>query len=102
FDVAQAQVTALRDSLGLAVDVNSEAGQKQVQLKALEQRADTLTTLHQTFLTRFQEIDQQKTFPISNVRILSPADVPRDAAGPSTSRVLALMLVLGALAGSGI
>jgi succinoglycan biosynthesis transport protein ExoP len=102
FDVAQAQVTALRDSLGLAVDVNSEAGQKQVQLKALEQRADTLTTLHQTFLTRFQEIDQQKTFPISNVRILSPADVPRDAAGPGTSRVLALMLVLGALAGSGI
>lgn len=102
FDVAQAQVNALRDSLGLAVDVNSEAGQKQVQLKSLEQRADTLTTLYQTFLTRFQEIDQQKTFPISNVRILSAADVPRDAAAPGTTSVLALMLVLGALAGSGI
>ncbi len=102
YNVASAQVQALRESLGLAVDVNSEAGRKQVQLKSLEQRAETLQTLYQTFLTRFQEIDQQKSFPISNVRILAHADVPLTPAGPSTMRVLAVMLVLGGMAGAAI
>ncbi|WP_096786087.1 GNVR domain-containing protein [Rhodobacter sp. CZR27] len=102
YNVANAQVQALRESLGLAVDVNSEAGRKQVQLKSLEQRAETLQTLYQTFLTRFQEIDQQKSFPISNVRILAKADIPLTPAAPSTMRVLAAMIVLGLMAGAAI
>jgi polysaccharide biosynthesis transport protein len=99
FEVADARVTALRDSLGMALDTNSAASEAQVQLRALEQRATTLSMLYQTFLTRFQEMDQQKTFPISNVRILSEAEMPRSPNSPSTSSVLAFMLVLGLLAG---
>ena len=99
FEVAEARVKALQDSLGLAVDTNSVASEAQVELRALEQRALTLSMLYQTFLTRFQEMDQQKTFPISNVRILSAAEVPKSPYGPSTSRVLAMMIVLGLLAG---
>jgi polysaccharide biosynthesis transport protein len=100
FEVADARVAALRDSLGMAMDTNSEASEAQVQLRALEQRAATLSMLYQTFLTRFQEMDQQKTFPISNVRILSFAEMPLSPYSPSTSRVLALMLVMGLMAGS--
>ncbi len=99
FEVAEARVVALRDSLGLAMDTNSAASEAQVQLRALEQRALTLSMLYQTFLTRFQEMDQQKTFPISNVRILSGAEMPTTPSSPSPSRVLALMLVLGLIAG---
>jgi succinoglycan biosynthesis transport protein ExoP len=99
FRVADARVAALRDSLGLAMDTNSAASEAQVQLRALEQRAQTLSVLYQTFLSRFQEMDQQKTFPISNVRILSVAEIPLSPYGPSTARVMALMLVLGLLAG---
>ncbi len=99
FEVADARVAALRDSLGLAVDTNSVASEAQVELRALEQRAETLSMLYQTFLTRFQEMDQQKTFPISNVRILSAAELPKSPYSPSTARVLALTVVLGLLAG---
>lgn len=99
FAVADARVAALRDSLGLAVDTNSAASEAQVELRALEQRALTLSMLYQTFLTRFQEMDQQKTFPISNVRILSAAVMPKAPNAPRTSRVLALMLVMGLMAG---
>lgn len=99
FEVAEARVAALRDSLGLAVDTNSVATEAQVELRALEQRATTLSMLYQTFLTRFQEMDQQKTFPISNVRILSSAEMPKSPNSPSTARVLAMMVVLGLLAG---
>ncbi|MGL5008526.1 MAG: AAA family ATPase [Paracoccaceae bacterium] len=97
--VAQARVTALRGSLGEAVGDNAAAGTAQVELRALEQRAETLSILYQTFLTRFQEIDQQRDFPISDVRILSAAEVPRDADGPRASQVLAVAVVIGLIIG---
>ncbi len=93
--VAEARVKALRDSVGTAVGDNAVAGTAQVELRALEQRAETLSLLYQTFLTRFQEIDQQRDFPISDVRILSTAEVPKAADGPRASRVLAIALVVG-------
>jgi polysaccharide biosynthesis transport protein len=93
--VAEARVAALRDSLGQAVGDNAAAGTAQVELRALEQRAETLSLLYQTFLTRFQEIDQQRDFPISDVRILSSAEVPLAADGPRASRILATALVMG-------
>lgn len=95
YAVSQARVEALRESLEVAMGDNAAAGGAQVQLRALEQRAETLSTLYQTFLTQFQEIDQQRDFPISDVRILSVAEVPRDADGPRASRVLAIMFVIG-------
>jgi succinoglycan biosynthesis transport protein ExoP len=93
--VAEARVQALRDSLGVAMGDNASAGAAQVELRALEQRAETLSLLYQTFLTKFQEIDQQKDFPISDVRILSAADVPQAADSPRASRVLAAALAIG-------
>jgi polysaccharide biosynthesis transport protein len=93
--VAGARIEALRDSLGDAMGDNVAAGGAQVELRALEQRAETLSLLYQTFLTRFQEIDQQRDFPISDVRILSSAEVPKSADGPRASRVLAVTLVIG-------
>ncbi len=100
YAVAQARVLALRESLGIAMGENADAGGARVQLRALEQRAETLSLLYQTFLTQFQEIEQQKDFPISDVRILSRAEVPSDADGPRTSRVLAVMFVAGLFFGT--
>jgi polysaccharide biosynthesis transport protein len=97
--VAQARVTALRGSLGEAMGDNAAAGTAQVELRALEQRAETLSMLYQTFLTRFQEIDQQRDFPMSDVRILSTADVPNAADAPRSSRTLAIALVIGLFCG---
>ncbi len=97
--IAEARVTALRGSLQTAMDETSRTGGAQVELLALEKRAETLSTLYQTFLTRFQEIDQQKTFPISNVRVIGLADMPVMAAGPRASRVLLAAIFLGLIFG---
>lgn len=100
YAVSQARVEALRESLGIAMGENADAGSARVQLGALEQRAETLSLLYQTFLTQFQQIEQQKDFPISDVRILSRAEVPLDAEGPRASRVLAVMLFVGLFFGT--
>ncbi|MCX7888419.1 MAG: Wzz/FepE/Etk N-terminal domain-containing protein [Rhodobacteraceae bacterium] len=97
--VAAARVEALKASLAEAVSANDEASMAKVQLVALEQRAEALSSLYQMFLKQFEEIDRQKTFPISNVRILSTAETPETKSGPGTLRTLILAMIVGALAG---
>lgn len=94
-----ARVTALRESLDSAIGNDARSGSAQVQLRALEDRAATLSALYQSFLTKFQEIDQQKSFPVSNVRVLNLAQMPLPASGPSTKSALALCIVLGLMTG---
>lgn len=97
--LASAKVDALQSSLDKAVGDDAKNGPALVRLRALEQRADTLSALYQSFLSKFQEIDQQKSFPVSNVRILNLAETTLDSAGPSTKIILALCVVLGLLTG---
>ncbi|MGB3556847.1 MAG: chromosome partitioning protein ParA, partial [Jannaschia sp.] len=51
------------------------------------------------FLSQFQEADQLRLYPVGQIRVLTPADVPRDAASPSAKRTLAIAIVLGLMAG---
>ncbi len=97
--LAEAKVSALRDSLAEAVSADVDSGSAMVQLRTLEQRAQTLSTLYQTFLAKFQEVDQQKNFPISNVRVLNQAQSPEFASGPRTSKTLAFCILLGLFTG---
>lgn len=98
-DLQSARVAALRESFDEAVGNDLQVGTAQVELRALEDRAETLSALYQSFLTSFQEIEQQRTFPISNVRILNLAQVPLNASGPSAKKALAICILLGLMTG---
>ena len=101
FEVAQARETALRDKISTAAGKSSIDNQSQVKLKELDQQAQALTTLYQTFLSRYEEASQQQSFPVGKVRIISDATMPLATSGPRTMRVLALSLVLGLMLGAG-
>ncbi|UCI07709.1 polysaccharide biosynthesis tyrosine autokinase [Mesorhizobium sp. B1-1-8] len=101
YEVAQARETALREKIATAAGKSSIDNQSQVKLKELDQQAQALTTLYQTFLSRYEEASQQQTFPVGKVRIISDATMPLSASSPRTLRVLALSLVLGLMLGAG-
>ncbi|RVC82732.1 polysaccharide biosynthesis tyrosine autokinase [Mesorhizobium sp. M4A.F.Ca.ET.022.05.2.1] len=101
YEVAQTRETALRQKIADAAGKSSIDNQSQVKLRDLNQQATALTTLYQTFLSRYEEASQQQSFPVGKVRIISDATMPLSAAGPRTSKVLALFLVLGVLLGAG-
>ncbi|MGC5840698.1 MULTISPECIES: polysaccharide biosynthesis tyrosine autokinase [unclassified Mesorhizobium] len=101
YEVAQTRETALRQKIADAAGKSSIDNQSQVKLRDLTQQATALTTLYQTFLGRYEEASQQQSFPVGKVRIISDATMPLSAASPRTSKVLALFLVLGVLAGAG-
>jgi succinoglycan biosynthesis transport protein ExoP len=101
YEVALSRETALRQKIADAAGKSSIDNQSQVKLRDLDQQATALTTLYQTFLSRYEEASQQQSFPVGKVRIISDATTPMSAAGPRTSKVLALTLVLGLLLGAG-
>lgn len=101
-DVANARVEALRRSVEQASQRNSAQAVNLVRLRALQEEAATLSALYQQTLTRSQEIEQQQSFPVSNVRILSYAQVPASPSGPAVLRTALAATLLGLFFGMGI
>ncbi|MBW8909720.1 polysaccharide biosynthesis tyrosine autokinase [Mesorhizobium sp. RCC_202] len=101
YEVAQARETAMREKISTAAGKSSIDNQSQVKLKELDQQSQALTTLYQTFLSRYEEASQQQSFPVGKVRIISDATMPLSASSPRTLRVVALSLVLGLMLGAG-
>ena len=101
-DVARARVKALQDSVSEASQRNSAQAANFVRLRALQEEAATLSALYQQTLTRSQEIEQQQSFPVSNVRILSYAQVPAAPSGPAVLRIALAATLLGLFAGMAV
>ena len=101
-DVANARVKTLQESVEQASQRNSAQAANLVRLRALQEEAATLSALYQQTLTRSQEIEQQQSFPVSNVRILSYAQVPTSPSGPAVVRTALAATLLGLFFGMGI
>lgn len=94
-DVANARVEALQQSVEQASEQNSAQAANLVRLRALQEEAATLSQIYQQTLARSQEIEQQQSFPVANVRILSYAPVPNTPSGPAVLRTALAATLLG-------
>jgi len=101
-EVAQTRERSLADSVAHATGISSAANETQVQLRELERNADTYKNLYQTFLTRFQEATQQQSFPITESRIITKAQIPTRPSSPKKPLIIALAIFAGAAFGGGI
>lgn len=99
YEVALSRENALQENIDIASGRNSEALQNEVELRELEQRAAALSTLYNTFLTRYEQSAQESSFPVSKVRVISEAGLPRAPSGPKSKLVLGLAIVLGLMIG---
>ncbi|SCY94926.1 GNVR domain-containing protein [Paracoccus tibetensis] len=101
-DVANARVEALQQSVEQASEQNSAQAANFVRLRALQEEAATLSQIYQQTLARSQEIEQQQSFPVANVRILSYAPVPNTPSGPAVLRTALAATLLGLFFGMAI
>ncbi len=102
FEVARSREASLRESIQKVAGQTSDSSQALVELRNLEQKAAALKTLYETYLARYEEASQQRSFPIAKARVISEAGVPVSPSSPKKSMVLALSMVLGLMAGAGI
>ncbi|KAA0691453.1 chain-length determining protein [Neorhizobium sp. P12A] len=99
YDVARSRESSLHDNIDKVVGKNSEANKSVVHLNELNQKATALKTLYESYLGRFEEATQQRSFPIAKARVISEAGVPTAPSSPKKTMVLALSAVLGLMAG---
>jgi succinoglycan biosynthesis transport protein ExoP len=102
YNVALRREQSLKESLDRVSGVSQDANTSGVKLRELQQEADTYRNLYNNFLQRYQEALQQQSFPVSDSRIITGADVPRASSYPNTKLLLALSFVLGLGVGSGV
>jgi polysaccharide biosynthesis transport protein len=100
YEVAKSRETSLRNNVGDMTGQNSQSNQLMVRLRELEQKSTALATLYQSFLARYEEASQQRSFPIAQARVISQAENPTAASSPRKAMVLAASLVLGLIGGA--
>lgn len=100
--VAKARLETLQESVNAATGVTSSANTTLVQLRELERESETYKNLYQTFLQRYQETIQQRSFPIAEARIISSPRIPGSPSAPKSMQTLLLALAIGGVVGAGI
>jgi succinoglycan biosynthesis transport protein ExoP len=93
--IARQREANVEQQVQTANQTSARAGKAQVQLRELQRESDSYKTLYQTFLQRYQEALQQRSFPITDARVISRAQVP---GGPSSPKFM-LVIIGAALAG---
>jgi polysaccharide biosynthesis transport protein len=99
YEVAAAREKSLAENLAQQQSIAVEANDAQVQLRQLEQKAESYKVLYQNYLQRYQEAAQQESFPMTDGHIISAANPPLAPSHPHKTVVLVISLALGALAG---
>ncbi|MCG5478973.1 polysaccharide biosynthesis tyrosine autokinase [Sinorhizobium alkalisoli] len=99
YEVARSREASLRESIEGITGKNSDASQSLVQLRGLEQKAAALKSLYESYLGRYEQATQQRSFPIAKARVISEAGVPVGPSSPKKTMTLALSAVLGLLVG---
>lgn len=102
YQIALAREQSLRNSLGKAVSQSQITNQAQVQLRELESNAQTSRSLHDNFLQRYMEAVQQQSFPITEARLIGPAETPLSKSFPKTSLILLITAAAGLAVSFGI
>ncbi|KRD65974.1 polysaccharide biosynthesis tyrosine autokinase [Ensifer sp. ENS10] len=99
YEVARSREASLRENIEGTTGRNSDANLSLVHLRELEQKSAALKTLYETYLNRYEQASQQRSFPIAKARVISTAGVPTSPSSPKKTLVLALSAVLGMMAG---
>ncbi|HMF05784.1 MAG TPA: Wzz/FepE/Etk N-terminal domain-containing protein [Methylocella sp.] len=97
FEIASAREQSLRNSVKSAMSQSQTANQTQIQLQELESKAQTSRMLHDNFLQHYMETIQQQSFPITEARLVGPADAPLTKSYPKTLLILLLAVVGGSV-----
>lgn len=101
-DVAKSREESLRENITRVAGHNQEANVSMVKLQELQQKADALKTLYQSYLGRFEQASQLQSLPIAKARIISEAGIPTSPSSPKKTLTMALSVVLGLMIGGGI
>ncbi|MFB9950282.1 GNVR domain-containing protein [Rhizobium puerariae] len=98
WNVARSREDVLKASLLEASNASSGDREALVKLHELERIAASARKLYESYLERFQQTAQQKTFDITNARVITEALAPERPSFPRLQLVAFLAAIFGATA----
>ncbi|HXH09743.1 MAG TPA: polysaccharide biosynthesis tyrosine autokinase [Alphaproteobacteria bacterium] len=102
YTAAQAREQALMNEMEQARQVALELQEKAIEAALLEREVDSDRTLYESVLKRSKETDLTGAVPISNIRVVDRADLPRFPDRTRGKRTLLLGALVGLLGGVGL
>ena len=99
--IAKLNQEAAEKELAGAVAQSQETNQVKVTLRQLESSAKTLRSQYDGLLQRYTETLQQQSFPVTEARMITPAE-PGLKSSPVAKKVLSFAILGGLLLGAGI
>ena len=102
WNVAQTRQASLETAVANATGVTATANDSLVELRELEREAETYRTLYQSFMQQYQSALQQQSFPVTDARIISPAEMPTKPSSPGLGLNLAIGAFLGLMAAGAV
>ena len=97
---ARSQLAAIEASIADVTSRIDNQSQELVTLEQLQREVEASRLLYEAFLSRLKETSIQQGIQQADSRLLSRAVVPPAPSAPRKSRVLALSLILGLMAGA--
>jgi uncharacterized protein involved in exopolysaccharide biosynthesis len=79
-----------------------DPGLQKTTLEELETTAETYRRIYESFLQAYTASVQRQSYPVSDVRIITPATAPLSKSSPSNSLIVILGALLGITIGCGI
>ncbi|MEM7191594.1 MAG: GumC family protein, partial [Pseudomonadota bacterium] len=73
-----------------------------VELRELQREAETTRSVYESFLSRVKEMNEAERVYTPDARIITPASIPQRPSSPKKTLTLALALLAGLMAGSGL
>ena len=102
YEISVAREEAIKASLTSSVSASQTTDKAQIQLRELESNAQSYRSMYDNFLQRYMEAVQQQSFPITEARLISPAESPSSRSSPKSLVVLAVTVLGGLLVSMGI
>lgn len=102
YEIAKLRQQEMEKRLSDAVTQSRSTNLAELTIRELDSKAKNLRSLHDSFLQRYVGSAQQETFPISEVRVMSPAVPPQSKSKPKGVLIMALGLIGGAALGAGL
>lgn len=90
-----ARIAAVREQKEAAERLYGAGSEVVLELRALEQNAETVRSLYTGFFQRYQELLQEQSFAVSDVRIINPAKVSSRPSTPNVRQIVVIGVFLG-------
>jgi polysaccharide biosynthesis transport protein len=102
YNAAKAREKALADEMEQARQEALDLREKAIEASMLERDVESNRVLYENVLKKTKETDLTGSVPISNIRVVDAADIPRLSDDGRGQRILLLGVLVGLLGGVGI